>query len=84
MTTGAGTTSEDDVLEGVSYVEQFFFWGCTYRAGVDCQTIILVLHDSVANSHTVALANIKSIGVVSTVRITIRVVDCDPVKNNVV
>lgn len=59
-------------------------FGCTYCARVDCQTIILVHHDSVANSHTVALADIESISVMSTVVVTIRVINRDAVKNEVV
>lgn len=47
------------------------------------QAVILVLGDSISNSNLIALADIECIGVVTAVRIAIRVVHTDTVQNQV-
>ena len=55
-----------------------------YGAGVDSQAVVLVLHDSVANSDAGALANIETISVVAAVGVTVRVVNSDAAEDQVV
>lgn len=47
----------------------------TYRARVDSNTIILVIHIRPSNHHIGATSNIKPIGILATARISSRVVD---------
>lgn len=80
MATGAATSSEDDVLDKYQHLLDGFQsilrresrgdWG-THRARVDGQAVILVLNNGVADGHAVTLTNIKGIGVVATVRVTV-------------
>ena len=56
----------------------------THLARVHGQTVILVLHNGVADGNPAAVTDIKSIGVVATIVIAIGVVDGDMVQHQVV
>lgn len=56
----------------------------TYRARVDSQAVVLVLHSCATDGDTVALTDVESIGVVATVVITIGVINVDVAENDVV
>jgi hypothetical protein len=58
--------------------------GSTHGARVNSQAVILVLDNSITDGNAVTLADIKGIGVMATVVITVRVVDCDTVQDQVV
>lgn len=53
----------------------------TYCARVDSQAIILILHNSVRDGNTIGVTNIKRICVVSTCRITSRVINRNRVES---
>lgn len=56
----------------------------TNLAGVDSQTVILVLHNGIADGDPAAVADIKSISVVATIAIAVGVVDGDMIQHQVV
>lgn len=56
----------------------------TYGARVDGQAVILVLHSCATDGDTIALADIKSIGVVAAIVVAVRVVDVDVAEDDVV
>lgn len=51
--------------------------GCTYSAGVDSQTVILVVDGRAGDVDTVTGADVESVGVVAAVAIAVGVVDGD-------
>jgi hypothetical protein len=53
------------------------FWLYTYSAGVDSQTVILVVDDRAGDVDTVAGADVESVGVVAALAVSIGVVDGD-------
>lgn len=51
--------------------------GCTYGAGVDGKTVVLVVDGRVGDVDTVAGANVESVGVVAALAVSVGVVDSD-------
>jgi hypothetical protein len=56
----------------------------TYGARVNSQAVILVLHSCATDCDAVALADIKSIGVVAAIVVAVRVVNVDVAEDDVV
>jgi hypothetical protein len=56
----------------------------TYSARVNSQTIILILHIGIRDSNPIRTTNIKSISVVTTRRITSRVINRDRIESECV
>jgi hypothetical protein len=58
--------------------------GTTHGARVNSQAVILILDNSITNSNAVTLANIKGIGIMTPIIITVRVIDRDSVQDQVI
>jgi hypothetical protein len=56
----------------------------TYLAGVDRNAVILVLDNRVLDGNARGLANIETVGVVAAIIVTVRIINSNPINNEII